>query len=316
MSQQLRFPASASGESEPALPGSYGIAPPANRLPAGTHVGSIRLQVADLGRSLAWYERVLGFRALAQSATVATLGAEGATLPLIELIQQTGALPVPRRGRLGLFHFAILLPDRPALGRFLAHLTAAGTAAGAADHLVSESLYLHDPDGLGIEVYADRPREEWRRHGRELALATLPLDAEGVVRAGGGEPWTVMPAGTSLGHMHLHVGNLEVAAEFYHAALGLDVMVWNYPGALFLAGSGYHHHLGLNTWAGPDAEPPKPGEARLLEWELVVPGMERAAAAGSAMAAAGHNVRRDSEGWTAPDPWGTVLRLRGGGEAG
>jgi catechol 2,3-dioxygenase len=315
MSQRVQFPASAGAADEPALPGSYGIAPSGHRLPAGTHVGSVRLQVADLGRSLAWYERVLGFRVLAQSATVATLGAEGATLPLIELNQHAGALPAPRRGRLGLFHYAILLPDRPALGRFLAHLNATSVAAGAADHLVSESLYLLDPDGLGIEVYADRPRQEWRRHGRELVMTTLPLDAPGLVQAGGGQPWTTMPPGTALGHMHLHVGDLDQAAAFYHVALGLEVMVWNYPGALFLAAGGYHHHLGLNTWAGQDAERPLPGEARLLEWELVVPGVEQVEAARRGMAAAGHTVKQDSEGWVALDPSGTLLRLRSGAPA-
>jgi len=315
MNPRIVFPSSTDTVAEVAEPGSYGIAPPGHRLPMGTHVGSVRLQVAELGRSLAWYERVMGFRVLAQSATVATLGAEGATLPLVELNQHAGALPAQRRGRLGLFHYAILLPDRPALGRLLAHLAGTGTATGAADHLVSESLYLHDPDGLGIEVYADRPRQDWRRHGRELAMTTLPLDAEGVVQAGGGQPWTAMPAGTTLGHIHLHVGDLDLAAGFYHVALGLDVMVWNYPGALFLAAGGYHHHLGLNTWAGPDAEPPKPGEARLLEWEVVVPGAEQVEATAGGMAAAGHTVKRDSEGWVAPDPWGTLLRLRNSGQA-
>jgi catechol 2,3-dioxygenase len=315
MSQRIQFPASASTEAEPADPGSYGIAPPGHRLPAGTRIGAVRLQVADLGRSLAWYEGILGFRILAQTATLATLGAAGATLPLIELNRHPGALPVPRRGRLGLFHFAILLPERAELGRFLAHLTEAGAAGGAADHLVSEALYLHDPDGLGIEVYADRPPASWRRHGRELAITTEPLDAQAVGAAGGGLPWTGMPAGTTIGHVHLHVGDLERAAEFYHAALGLDAMVWNYPGALFLAAGGYHHHLGLNTWAGPDAEPPRPGDARLLEWELVVSGSEDVDAAARGIEAPGHAVKRDSEGLSVADPWGTALRLRSGGPA-
>jgi NAD+-dependent protein deacetylase sirtuin 4 len=153
------------------------------------------------------------------------------------------------RGRGGLYHFAILLPDRAALGRLVAHLAREGVRVGAADHLVSEALYLQDPDGLGIEVYADRPRSEWRHRDRQLLMATDPLDLPELARSAGAEPWTGAPAGTRLGHVHLHVGDIHRAAEFYHAALGFDRMVWSYPGALFLAAGGYHHHLGVNTWA-------------------------------------------------------------------
>jgi catechol 2,3-dioxygenase len=314
MTPPILFPPSAAAtEAEVAAPGSYGIAPPGRHLPAGTRVGSVRLQIADLDRSLEWYEGVLGFRVLAQTATLATLGAAGSNVPLVELNRHSGALPLPRRGRLGLFHFAILLPERPALGRFLAHLGHRGVKAGAADHLVSEALYLHDPDGLGIEVYADRPRDAWRRFGRELAMTTEPLDADDVTGSGGGERWTGIPAGTTIGHIHLHVGDLVRAAWFYHVALGLEAMVWNYPGALFLAAGGYHHHLGLNTWAGPDAEPPRPAEARLLEWELLVPAAEDVEAAAQGLAKVGQSVTRDSEGWSATDPWGIALRLRSGG---
>ena len=125
-----------------------------------------------------------------------------------------------------LFHFAILLPDRPSLGRFVRHLGDIGARAGAGDHLVSESLYLQDPDNLGIEVYADRPRVTWRRIGRELMMATDPLDIPGLIQAGGQLPWEGMPAGTTIGHVHLHVGDLQRAATFYSEALGLDRMVW------------------------------------------------------------------------------------------
>jgi catechol 2,3-dioxygenase len=135
---------------------------PEFRLPAATHVGRVRLQVADLERSLDYYQTVLGLRVLARGDGRATLGAYGSDAPLVELHERVGARPVPRRGRLGLYHFAILLPDRAALGRFLAHLAARGEYAGMSDHLVSEALYLTDPDGLGIEVYADRPRASWR----------------------------------------------------------------------------------------------------------------------------------------------------------
>ena len=289
---------------------AYGVAPPGYRLPAATRLGRVRLQVADLGRSLAYYQDVLGFGVVDRSADHAALGAPGDGLPpLAELHEHPGAAPVPRRGRLGLYHFAILLPDRVALGRFVAHLAGIGARAGASDHLVSEAVYLTDPDGLGIEVYADRPRSAWHHQDRQLVMATEPLDVQDLVRAAGGEPWSGMPAGTVIGHVHLHVGDLETATAFYHVGLGLDKVVWSYPGALFLSAGGYHHHLGLNTWAGPGAARPQAGEARLLDWEIVVPNPAEAEAAARSLKAVGYDVSRGERGWLAADPWGTALRL-------
>lgn len=280
-----------------------------DRLPAATHVGAVRLQVADLGRSIDWYQRVLGMSVLERRAGGATLGTNGGQ-PLVELVERPGARPVRRRGHLGLFHYAILLPDRAALGRLLRHLASSDTPMGASDHLVSEALYLHDPDGLGIEVYADRPRTTWPRVSGELAMDTLPLDAEGVLAAGGGEAWTGMPDGTVMGHMHLHVGNLERGAAFYRDALGFEPTVWSYPGALFLSAGGYHHHLGLNTWAGEDAPVPGADDARLLEWELIVPDANAIESAARRLESAGHAVVRAPDGMRASDPWGTALLLR------
>jgi catechol 2,3-dioxygenase len=175
------------------------------------------------------------------------------------------------------------------------------------DHLVSEAFYLTDPDGLGIEVYADRPRDSWKHDGRELAMATDPLNVRSVIAAGGGVEWNGMPEGTTMGHIHLHVGDLPAAEAFYHAALGFDKMVWSYPGALFLAAGGYHHHLGTNTWSrGPSAGP---DQARLLEWELVVGDPGAAAAAARSLQAAGFDARDTGSGWVAADPWGTAVRV-------
>ena len=289
----------------------YGIAPPAYRLPAATRLGRVRLQVSDLERSIAYYEGVLGLRPLHRTSERATLAAQGEDTPLVELVERAGARPVPRQGRLGLYHFAILLPQRAALGRFIAHLAASGLYAGMSDHLVSEAVYLSDPDGLGIEVYADRPRESWRAAGRQLEMATLPLDARAVVEAAEGEPWTGMPPGTVIGHVHLHVGSIEGAAAFYHAGLGLDKVVWSYPGALFLSAGGYHHHLGTNTWAR-GAAPATDDDARLLDWELVLPTAGDVTAAARSIESAGYAVeRRDGDALAAArDPWGTALRLR------
>jgi catechol 2,3-dioxygenase len=287
--------------------------PPHFRLPAATTVGMVRLQVADLRRSLAYYEGVLGMQVLDREPGVARLGAAEDRSPLLELHERPGAAPVPRRGRLGLYHFAILLPDRPALGRFVRHLRERGERAGMSDHLVSEAVYLTDPDGLGIEVYADRPRSGWRHEDGQLVMTTVPLDVDDLLKSTGDGRWSGMPAGTVVGHVHLFVGDLERAAAFYHVGLGLDKTVWNYPGALFLSAGGYHHHVGTNTWAA-GAAPAGPGDARLLEWELVVPTRDTVEAALANLERAGAEVERGGGQGVARDPWGTTVRVRAADE--
>ena len=286
----------------------YGVAPPGYRLPDATHVGGVRLQVAQLQRSIDYYGGVLGLTLIEQTTDTAALGVPGGRRPLVWLHARGGVRPAPRRGAYGLFHFAILLPDRGAFGRFAAHLSGLGVQAGMADHLVSEALYLADPDGLGIEVYADRPREAWRHRAAELVMATEPLDIDDVIAAGGGETWNGAPAGATIGHMHLHVGSLEEADAFYHQALGLDKTVWSYPGALFFSAGGYHHHLGTNTWSpGPSASD---DQARLLEWELIVPDASDASAAARSLVTSGYPAREDRDGWSTADAWGTRFRIR------
>ena len=303
------MPSDAGHASESAADAGRGIAPPGFRLPAETRLGVVRLQVSDIERSLAYYERVLGLRPLRASRGAAVLGSADGGTPILELRNRPGAQPVPRRGRLGLFHFAILLPDRASLGRFVSHLSSIGERAGMSDHLVSEAIYLTDPDGLGIEVYADRPRAEWRYDGREIAMATLPLDAQDLVAAGGERRWGGMPNGTTIGHVHLHVGDLAEAARFYHEALGFDKVVWGYPGALFMSAGGYHHHLGTNTWAA-GAPPAGDNDARLLEWEMVLPDAASIGAAAESVERAGGTVARSPDGSVlARDPWGTAVRL-------
>ena len=296
---------------EPATPGSYGEPPAGFRLPDATRLGAVKLQVAELARSLHFYQETLGLRVVARDDARAVLAAHDDERPLVELLERAGARPAGRHAQLGLYHFAILLPDRPALGRFVRHLAERGERAGAGDHLVSEALYVSDPDGLGIEVYADRPREAWRRSGRELMMATDPVDLAGLAGASGAEPWRGMPAGTVIGHVHLHVGDLGTASRFYHAVLGFDRMVWSYPGALFLGAGGYHHHLGVNTWAGRGARPPAAEDARLLEWTIELPDVATLDLAAASLGRAGHAVERDdADSVAAHDPWGTVVRLR------
>lgn len=306
------------GGAQPATPGSYGQPPDGFRLPDATRLGRVVLQVADLDRSLAFYQQTLGLRLISQDGARAVLGSQANEQPLVELRERPGAHAAPRHGRLGLYHFAILLPDRSSLGRFVRHLGEIDAKAGAADHLVSEALYLQDPDNLGIEVYADRPRSAWQRIGRELMMATDPLDVAGLLNAAGNTPWNGMPSTTVMGHVHLHVGDIAEAASFYSGALGLDRMVWQYPGALFLAAGGYHHHLGTNTWAGRGATPPSPDDAQLLEWTLELPDTHAVEAAAESLASAGQPVLREpgtsaGSAFVTRDPWGTAVRVRPSG---
>lgn len=286
----------------------YGIEAPDYRLPPETHVGAVCLQVANLDRSVTYYGRVLGLELIDRSPARAVLGATGGS-PLIELREKSGAASAPPRGRLGLYHYAILLPDRAALGAFIRHLSRIGERVGASDHLVSEALYLTDPDGLGIEVYADRPRQEWRQQSGELVMATEPLDVAAVVAAAGDRDWDGMPAGTTIGHVHLHVDDLEAATAFYHGALGLDKVVWSYQGALFLSAGGYHHHLGVNTWAR-GAAPAGESDAKLLEWELRVPSPEDLEGVRASLRRAGYGAEEEGQDLLTRDPSGTALRIR------
>jgi catechol 2,3-dioxygenase len=300
---------------EPADPGTYGEPPRGARLPADLQLGPVHLQVADLDRSVGYYEQTLGLRVAARDGSHAALAAGDGTDALVHLHERPGVRSAPTRRRLGLFHFAIVVPDRAALGRFVRHLADVDARVGAANHLVSESLYLQDPDNLGIEVYADRPRATWRRIGRELQMATDPLDVAGLLREAGDAPWTHLPAGTRMGHLHLHVGGLDDASAFFSDTLGFDRMVWTYPGALFLSAGGYHHHLGANIWAGPGAGPAPEDEARLIEWTIDLPTAGDVAAVRQRLVQADHAPSPDvgdarDGNFVVTDPWGTPIRVR------
>lgn len=297
-------------EDSTATPGSYGVRPTAYRLPMETHVESVVLQVSDLARSREFYEHTLGFRPLTISDGGVALGVRGSEQALIELVEMRGATRRPSRKRLGLYHVAILLPSRGDLGRFQRHLDDTGVPAGAGDHLVSEALYLQDPDNLGIEVYADRPQSEWRRRGQELLMATDPVNLASLRAAAGDSLWDGLPQGSTIGHVHLHVGDIARAASFYSETIGLDRMVWSYPGALFLAAGGYHHHLAVNMWAGADATPPARDEAQLLEWTLLLPTGADVSNIASRLRNAGAEVTVANGSVVTRDPWGTPLRLK------
>ena len=285
----------------------YGVAPPAFRLPDATTLGPVHLQVSDLTRSLEYYQRVIGLRAGETADDTAVLTAHADDRALIVLRSRPGVTRA-RRGAFGLYHFALLLPERIALGRLAAHLATQGIQVGMADHLVSEALYLTDPDGLGIEIYADRPRATWRYRDLELAMTTDPLDITSLIAAGRGETWDGAPANTTMGHVHLHVGNLDDAEAFYHRALGFDKTVWSYPGALFLSAGGYHHHLGTNVWSPGPA--PGADHARLLAWELTVPSHDHVLGGARSLRGAGYRFDEMERGVRVADPWGTAVHLR------
>ena len=286
----------------------HGIRPKGYRLPESTRLGRVRLQVADLERSIKFYTDVLGMRVIRRGHDSARLGPHGEDREIIYLHQHPPARPVPRRGLLGLYHFAILLPDRGALGRFVAHLGEIGAYAGMSDHFVSEAVYLTEPVGIGIEVYSDRPRDAWRYDERQLYMTTDRLDVDDLVKAARGERWVGMPPRTVLGHVHLYVDEIAKAEAFYHDALGFDKVVWSYPGALFMSAGGYHHHLGTNTWAR-GAPPATDADARLLEWEIIVPTEKDADEAAGSVRVAGYPAKKEGREWLLTDPWGTGLRL-------
>jgi len=278
-----------------------------------TEIGTVRLTVSDLGRSRTFYERVLGLRGTESDGGAVALGADGER-PLVELEGNSWA-PRLDRSATGLFHLAILMPTRLDLGFALARLVAARWPLdGASDHLVSEALYLSDPDGNGIEVYHDRPREEWRQTEGQLEMATLPLDLQSIAgelkRANGAQP--SMPAETRIGHVHLQVSELEQTEAFYRRVVGFEVMVRRYPGALFVSAGGYHHHVGLNTWHSAGGAPPAPDAVGLRSFEVLLPGAAELDLVVARIAAAGLPTAPwpAGDGWLITDPSGNTILLR------
>jgi catechol 2,3-dioxygenase len=234
-----------------------------------TTVGHVHLRVADLEGALTFYRDALGFREAWRDGGTVMLSA-GGTYPFALGLTVTREAPAPGR-HCGLYHAAFLLPSRAALGRLLRRLMERDVVLdGASDHLVSEALYLHDPEGNGVELYADRPREQWMWKGEQVEMATRELDLRDLLAAGGDRSAPVADA-TRLGHVHLRVSALARAEAFYHQALGFDVTVRRYPGALFLSAGGYHHHLGTNVWAGEGIPPAPRGGPGLWYFTIRVP---------------------------------------------
>jgi catechol 2,3-dioxygenase len=281
----------------------------ATAIDSGTRVGRVALTVRDLASVRDFYERVVGLESIEAGDGRALLGAGGRVL--VELVEDSAAPPRPPRSS-GLFHLALLVPDRAELAAALQRLIdARWPLQGASDHLVSEAIYLADPEGNGIEIYRDRARDEWRRDGDELRMATLPLDLDDVMaeRDGPGAVGPRAPAGTVMGHVHLNVADLASAERFYAGLLGFDVTARGYPGALFVAAGGYHHHIGLNVWRGTGVPAPPPGSLGLLRFELELPSGVALPDVVARLRAGGADVEEDDGAATVADPSGNRLRL-------
>jgi len=241
------------------------------RIHPDTDLGYVSLTVADLARSIDFYVRSLGFQVHDRADRTVYLGAGGD--PLLMLNERPGASLIPRRT--GLYHFAILTPSRQALAKSLRNLIDSETSIqGGADHLVSEAIYLVDPDGNGIEVYRDRPRTDWEFEDGQIKMGTEHLDYQSILAELNGDPapWPGLEADTRLGHMHLHVSDLAEATDFYAEVIGFDFLLSYMDTASFLSAGGYHHHIGINTWNGVGAPPPPEDSVGLRYFTIQLPG--------------------------------------------
>lgn len=247
------------------------------RLPEATQIGHVHLQVSDLPRALNFYKELVGFKEISRNRETAILSATGKFPAHILLSALPDAKPKPPHTT-GLYHIAIRFPNRRELARVFHRLIEnRWSFQGFADHLVSEALYLADPDNNGVELYTDRPSEQWRWRNGAVEMATDPLDVENLLREVEKDsmPWEGVHPGTDIGHVHLHVSDLQKAEAFYHNVLGFDVTQRSYPGALFVSAGGYHHHLGLNIWAGKGApSPSRPCGIGLLSFSISLPDLD------------------------------------------
>ena len=279
-----------------------------------TRMGEVHLTVSDLKRSLNFYRDAVGLTPLQESDGRASVGTKERAL--LVLTEEKGAQPA--FGHTGLFHFALLVPERVQLASWLAHASRTRVPmTGLSDHFVSEALYLSDPDGHGIEIYWDRPREAWQGLVAER-MTTLPLDVEdlmGELDDPANEPFDGLPDGTVMGHVHLKVAEIESTVAFYRDLLGFGLMAQLGPQAAFLAAGGYHHHLGANTWQSAGASPPEPGMAALRHATVVLPDEAERVQVLARIAEAGRELEHVEDGPILRDPSGNAILLAAGQES-
>ncbi|MFF2886478.1 VOC family protein [Paenibacillus sp. NPDC057967] len=283
----------------------------ANKLHADTRLGEVKLRVSNLERSLKFYEDIVGFRVLSRTESIAELTADGRNVLLV-LEEVPNASITPLRSSSGLYHFAILLPTRKDLGLSLRRLMDAGAKIGQADHLVSEALYISDPDLNGIEIYRDRPREQWEYDAQGFVkMATDPIDWEGLLAEAKGSEWNGLPDGTVIGHVHFHVGDLHKSKQFYCDAIGFEVEadLMRQMGALFIGAGRYHHHMGLNVWAGAGAPPVKPNGTGIEHFTIIVPNATELEETVQRAKRLGVELELREGSWWTKDPNGIALQL-------
>ncbi len=287
-------------------PNASALPTAANRTPV--HMGAVGLAVRDLDRLTAYYRDLLGLAVQTRDPGRTVLGV--GDVPLLELTHRPAARPDDPR-EAGLYHTAFLMPTRADLARWILHAVKHRfPVTGASDHDVSEAIYLDDPEGNGVEVYADRPPERWRREGKTIFQKTDPLDVDAIIREV--DPATATypaaPGGLRVGHIHLRVGNVGEAERFYCDALGLDV-TRRRTGATFISSDGYHHHIGANVWHSDGARMRSADRAGLAWFELEVTDRATLDGIRVRLQAAGVPVEASGSGFAASDPWGTRVRF-------
>ena len=275
-------------------------------LPAATAMGPATLRVADEGRALALYRDLIGLEIIERANGKIALGAGGKPFLFLDVVP--GTRPRPPHAT-GLYHVAILLPDRAALGQTIARLTEAGIKLGAADHNVSEAIYLWDADNNGLEIYRDRPRAEWQWNDGLVTMGSAPLDFAGLLADGAKSRANGhVPAGTHIGHIHLQVGDIEEAERFYCGILGF-ARTAEWRGALFVSAGGYHHHLGLNVWGSKNGPLPPKNTAGLEQFVIELPNDADVAALRARIEVAGLQVEQNGRAFVVRDPWQTAIRI-------
>ncbi len=273
-----------------------------------TFVGQVNIKVQDLERSLVFYKEVIGFKVLGQTENKANLTADGKTI-LLSIEQPKDV--VPKQGRTtGLYHFALLLPKRSDLASIVKHFVEKGIQIGSSDHLVSEALYLSDPDGNGIEIYVDRPDTEWHWNSGEVEMTVDTLNFKDLLTELREEPWTGLPAGTVMGHIHLHVSELKKTEEFYRKGLGFEVVNRYGSQALFISTGKYHHHIGLNTWNGIGAPTPPENSVGLESFALILPNEAARGDVVANLKKLGAPVLEKDGSFFTSDPSGNHIQLR------
>ncbi|MFN2595063.1 MAG: VOC family protein [Actinomycetota bacterium] len=275
------------------------------------HIARVELRVRDIDKALSFYRDVVGLKVSEQSADRASLGTT--EIPTFLNLTSSGVTAPADPRATGLFHTAIRFPTRPSLGDALARLAHAGMEIGAGDHLVSEALYIDDPDGNGVELYWDRPVEDWPPPAGDMItpMATLPVDLQSLLNDGSRENAVDVPApsGTDIGHVHLQVSDVDATTRFYRDQVGLDLTARLGNAAAFFSSNGYHHHIGTNTWRTAGRKPASREQAGLDRVAFTVSSETALNDLSDRLNSSGIQVSRDGGDLVVHDPDGIELRF-------